>query len=231
MSFVENLFHLAEKNIVVTGGSNGNGKKICEALKKCGAFVYNLDIKDGYDITNKEQMINFFESLEEIDVLINNAGITIGGYSDEVWDKTYEVNLKAQYNLMKLCADKMKARGNGGSIINITSLNAEMAFPNNPSYVAMKGALKQLTKAFALDYGKYNIRVNNIGPGYFKTNMTKKSWNDEVMRQERTNRTMLGRWGSPEDLVGPIIFLASDASSYMTGQDLYIDGGWLAKGL
>jgi gluconate 5-dehydrogenase len=123
----------------------------------------------------------------------------------------------------------MKAHGSG-SIINITSINAELGFPGNPAYVAFKGALKQLTKALALDLGP-SIRVNAIGPGYFRTDMTRKSWGDDTMRQERSSRTILGRWGVPDDLAGAVIFLASDASAYVTGIDLYVDGGWLAKGL
>ena len=118
---------------------------------------------------------------------------------------------------------------NGGSIINITSLNSELGFPNNPAYVAMKGGLKQLTKSLAVDLGKYNIRVNNVGPGYIKTNMTKQGWKNN--RKEIEDRTILGRWGEPKDLVGTMVFLLSSASSYITGQDIYVDGGYLTKGL
>ena len=95
----------------------------------------------------------------------------------------------------------------------------------------MKGALKQLTKAAALDLGKYGIRVNNVGPGYFKTEMTRGSWGDPAKRQARAQKTVLNRWGEPEDLVGVTVFLSSEASSYITGQDIYVDGGWLIKGL
>ncbi len=120
-------------------------------------------------------------------------------------------------------------KATGGSIINITSLNAELAFPDNPAYVAFKGGLKQLTKSLALDLGKYNIRVNNIGPGYMRTNMTKKGWANN--RKLIEDRTILGRWGTPDDLIGTAIFLLSSASSYITGQDIYVDGGYLTKGL
>ena len=106
-----------------------------------------------------------------------------------------------------------------------------MAFPNNPSYIASKGALKQLTKSYSYDLAKYEIRVNNIGLGYFHTSMTDKSWNDKIMKQQRIDKTILGRWGLEDDLYGPIIFLASDASKYITGIDLYVDGGWLTKGI
>ena len=124
----------------------------------------------------------------------------------------------------------MKDQG-GGSIINITSIGAELGFPNNPAYIAAKGALKQLTRSLALDLGSFGIRVNNIGPGYFRTDMTKGSWNDPQLEEDRIRRTILGRWGEPDDLAGAAIFLASEASRYITGQDLYVDGGWLAKGL
>jgi len=124
----------------------------------------------------------------------------------------------------------MKKR-KSGIIINITSLNAEFAFPNNPAYVSFKGALKQLTKSLALDLGKFGIRVNNIGPGYFHTNMTKKSWASKGLKKQREEKTILGRWGEPKDLAGIIIFLTSKSSSYITGQDIYVDGGWSAKGL
>ena len=88
-----------------------------------------------------------------------------------------------------------------------------------------------MTKSAALDLAKYNIRVNNVGPGYFKTEMTKGSWEDPARRKQRTDKTALGRWGDPKDLVGILIFLTSNASSYITGQDIYVDGGWSIKGL
>jgi NAD(P)-dependent dehydrogenase (short-subunit alcohol dehydrogenase family) len=173
------------------------------------------------------------EAFGRLDILVNNAGVTFGHdaltYPDDLWKKTHDINLKAPFDLARIAVPAMKAHGSG-SIINITSINAELGFPGNPAYVAFKGALKQLTKALALDLGP-SIRVNAIGPGYFRTDMTRKSWGDDTMRQERSSRTILGRWGVPDDLAGAVIFLASDASAYVTGIDLYVDGGWLAKGL
>ena len=113
-----------------------------------------------------------------------------------------------------------------GSIINITSINAELGFPRNPAYNASKGGLKMLGKAFAKDWSKFGIRTNNIGPGYIRTEMTSKRFTNKKYRLERQNQTLLGRWGETDDIIGPCIFLASDASSYITGQDLYVDGGW-----
>ena len=124
----------------------------------------------------------------------------------------------------------MKKQGSG-SIINITSIAAELGLPDNPAYMAAKGALKQLTKSLAFDLGPFGVRVNNIGPGYFQTDMTKFGWSDPERFEARARRTLLGRWGEPNDLAGAVIFLASDASRYITAQDLYVDGGWVAKGL
>ena len=229
-----NLFSLQNKVIIVTGSSGGNGSAICTGLKEYGAFVVEADLPQ-YDVTSNESLdlliTNALKHNGYIHGLVNCAGITIGNsifdYKENDWEKTYQVNLKAPYLLSKKVAVCMKSTG--GSIINITSLNSELGFPNNPAYVATKGGLKQLTKSLAVDLGKYNIRVNNIGPGYIKTNMTKQGWKNN--KQAIEDRTILGRWGKPEDLIGSIIFLLSDASSYVTGQDIYVDGGYLAKGL
>jgi NAD(P)-dependent dehydrogenase (short-subunit alcohol dehydrogenase family) len=118
-----------------------------------------------------------------------------------------------------------------GSIINVTSLGAFRGFPDNPAYVAAKGGLSQLTRAFAEDLGRHGIRVNNLVPGYINTALTAASHADPVRHEQRRRHTMLGRWGEAGDLVGAAIFLASDAASYVTGQDIVVDGGWLAKGL
>ena len=122
------------------------------------------------------------------------------------------------------------AKNKSGSIINITSLGAELGFPNNPSYQMSKAGLRQLTKALARDWGEFGIRANNIYPGYIKTAMTTKSFNDRKLNNQRSDNTLLKRWGEPEDLIGPALFLVSDASSYMTGTDIYVDGGWTANG-
>ena len=135
-------------------------------------------------------------------------------YEKEDWAKTIDVNLTASF----FCSQeviKYMIKRKVGSIINITSLNAEIAFPNNPSYVASKGGLKMVGKALAKDWGKYGVRVNNLGPGYIKTDMTKKSFDNRKSRLEREKQTFLQRWGSVDDLVGPCIFLASDASKYI----------------
>jgi NAD(P)-dependent dehydrogenase (short-subunit alcohol dehydrogenase family) len=243
VTYLDTLFSLKDKVAIITGASRGNGQAIAQGFIEAGATVYNIDIIKGSnldikfvhcDITDDQELNNninhIFEEEGRIDILVNNAGITRSSYSDQDWDDTYAVNLRAPFVLSRLVLKYMKKAGIG-SIINITSLNSELAFPDNPSYVAFKGALKQLTKSIALDYGEHNIRANNLGPGYIKTKMTEKSWHNEKSNEARKNKTVLKRWGHPEDLVGAAIFLASNASNYVTGQDIYIDGGWLIKGL
>tara|TARA_A100001391_G_scaffold184779_2_gene152888 strand:- start:2213 stop:2956 length:744 start_codon:yes stop_codon:yes gene_type:complete len=247
MSYLEELFSLKGKVAIVTGAARGNGAAIALGLHKAGANVIVVDVIPSInkelktyfcDITQRQDLEELVETTlknhGKIDILVNNAGISLGTdqefYPTENWDKTLAVNLTAPFNLTKMVLDSMKSQG-AGSIINITSLNAELGFPDNPAYVASKGGLKQFTKSVAYDYGKYGIRANNVGPGYMHTAMTDKSWNDQELHEQRKNRTLLGRWGQPGDLIGTVIYLASDASSYVTAQDLYVDGGWLAKGL
>ena len=166
-------------------------------------------------------------------VLVNNAGIshpTEEPYPEDLWRKTLEVNLTAPFVWIEAFLDLFRA-SRSGSIINITSLSAERAFPNNPAYMASKGGLKMLTKYYAKALGLDGVRVNNVGPGYIVTDMTRESYQDPSSKDARQRHTFLGRWGVPEDLVGICVFLSSPASSYITGQDIYVDGGWTANGL
>lgn len=248
------MFSVKGRVIIITGANGSIGREISLALANCGAYVYGIDAKLSHlilshqtvslsyrrcDITNAEGFkkicVKIYRKHGHIDVLINNAGVTypVGekkSYPKVKWEKTLQVNLTGAFLCSQVAAGYMK-RNKKGSIINITSLNAERGFPDNPAYVASKGGLKMLGKALARDWGRHGIRVNNIGPGYFITSMTKNSYQNLKTRKFRESITMLGRWGETKDLIGPCIFLASDASSYITGQDLYVDGGWLANGL
>lgn len=170
-----------------------------------------------------------------IDILINCAGVSSpikceDPYYDRLFKETIEINLNAafylSYEVFKLMKLKKK-----GSIINVTSIGANLGFPNNPSYLASKSALSGLTRSLAYDFAPFGIRVNNLVPGYFLTDMTKNSFEDRKKKEERSSRSLLSRWGEPQELVGSAIFLASDASSFVTGIDLIVDGGWSIKGL
>ena len=253
---IDKIFSLEGKVAIVTGAGRGNGKAIAEGFLKAGAIVYFVDVLKKQFIELKKMIrgnrarfiladVNDFSLIENhieriynrqkrIDILVNNAGITLpftsGSYPDIKWENTYLTNLKAPFKLAQMVFKYMKRQGNG-VIINVTSLGSELGFSDNPAYVTFKGGLKQLTKALANDWARYNIRVNNLCPGYFRTEMTRKSWHDRKSRRRIEERTMLGRWGESEDIVGPAIFLASEASRYITGQDLYVDGGWLSKGI
>ena len=231
------MFSLKNKVAIVTGAEGGIGKAIVNGFEKAEAKVYGLDKKSHTDITDSESIKKLLDIIykkeKRIDILINCAGITLPEkaeiYNKQDWHKTLLVNLDAPFTLSQAAFKYMKRKG--GSIINITSLFSELGFPHNPAYGASKGGLKQLSKCLAVEWAKYGIRVNNLGLGYMRTAMTQKSWNDERSRKQRTSRIPMGRWGRPEDAVGAAIFLASDASKYITGQDFYVDGGWLAKGI
>ena len=246
----DDLFSVKGKVVIITGGGQGIGEFLALGLSKRRAIVYCIDKKFKKsknrrglqdmlcDITKLDEIKSVCSEIikrnKKIDVLINNAGITMPNNSDnyslESWSKTLDINLTGAFSFTQQVLKQMK-KNHSGSIINITSLNAEFGFPNNPAYIASKGGLKMLGKSLARDWGKYGIRVNNLGPGYILTKMTEKSYRNKKKYAARKANTMLGRWGKTSDLLGPCIFLASDASSYVTGQDIYVDGGWSANGL
>tara|TARA_B110000503_G_scaffold126623_1_gene195462 strand:+ start:956 stop:1681 length:726 start_codon:yes stop_codon:yes gene_type:complete len=237
----KNIFSIKNKVCVITGGCGGIGLALSKAINQNNGKLVIIDkiIKkklinkniDYYqcDLENKNEskivIKQIIQKYRYIDCLINAIGVS----EANSFEKNINTNLVAVYNVTIAIIKNMKKKG--GSIINITSLNSELGFSKNPGYVSSKGALKMLTKSFCVDYAKYNIRINNLGPGYIKTNMTRKKFLNLRDRKMRVDRIPLGRYGNPEDLVGPVIFLMSEASSYMTGQDLYIDGGFLAKGI
>ena len=247
-NYLENIFSLKNKTAIVTGGSKGIGAAIVCAFIKAGANVVCISrsqptIKEHTnfshykcDITDSQKFQSICELIDEkyngINILINSAGISLpiqGKYDDfERFSKTLSVNLLATY---QCCEIVSKFMHKGSSIINITSIGSMMGFPGNPGYVASKGGTMALTKSLAIDLSPMNIRVNNIVPGYIKTEMTQKSFKDKKMYNERLDRMIIRRWGSVEDIIGAAIFLASSSSSYVTGTDIIIDGGWTAKGL
>ena len=250
-SYLETLFSLRGKVALVTGASRGIGAALVHALTGAGAYTVGLGRSDvpsnpfpnGADYRQCNILdVNLFDSVctsmveahGRFDVLINAAGITLpksqGADAIEGFKQTLATNLVAAHHCCQSAAGHMKKSG-GGSIVNITSIGSVLGFPDHPAYVASKGGLRLLTKALAIDFAADRIRVNNIAPGYIQTDMTKSSFEDPTRHIERLQHMTIRRWGVPEDLAGAAIFLASDASSYVTGIDLYVDGGWTAKGL
>ena len=236
------MFSIENKYCIVTGAGRGIGYEIARSLHNAGAIVTGVDKyfkKDDYDFTKEfvdladsKQIVEFCKKTTKIDVLVNCAGVTIQSNQDynlDYWNQTMSINLTAPFLLTRDLKEAL-SESNSPSVINISSLNGKLAFPNNPAYVASKTGLDGLTRSFALDYGNLGIRVNSIAPGYIKTDMTGDSWCNLEKRAQRQKRTMLNRWGNPKDLTGPVMFLASNASRYITGQTIYVDGGWSSKG-
>jgi NAD(P)-dependent dehydrogenase (short-subunit alcohol dehydrogenase family) len=248
--YLEKLFSLEGKVAIVTGASRGIGAEIAHGLSSAGATVVGVarssqpqrklpkgnycqcDILDaeGFEKICKDTNHKF----GKINILVNSAGISLPMTEKKnrgkLFNQILDTNLSSIYRCCDTTAEFMELSG-GGSIINITSIGSYFGFPKNPGYVASKGGVRALTKALALDYVSNNIRVNNIVPGYVRTAMTEKSYLDDKLNRERVDRMMIPRWGKPQDFIGASIYLSSDASSYVTGTDLIVDGGWAAKGL
>lgn len=249
-------FDLTNKVALVTGGTKGIGFGIALALGKYGAtLAINgrnsehgkkakvLLQKEGIevqffkaDVTKKanvndlvDQVVNEFG---KIDILINNVGMNIRksliDIEEEDWDQVIGTNLKGIFLVGQSVAKQMIKQKNG-KIINISSVLGIVGLPKQSSYAASKGGINQLTKVWAAELAPYGITVNGLGPAYIITSMTEDLLSDPEKLNAITDSTLLGRIGTLEDLVGPIVFLASDTSSYITGQTIYVDGGWLAK--
>jgi NAD(P)-dependent dehydrogenase (short-subunit alcohol dehydrogenase family) len=248
-SYLDRLFSLHGKVAIVTGASRGIGASLAAALSQAEATTIGVarsapleplpniqyrscDIRDEPSFAMLCSSI--FERHGKLDILVNAAGVTLplteGGDRKVPFDESIATNLAAVYRCCEAVLPYMNQTGQG-SIINVTSIGSVLGFPDNPGYAASKGGLRAMSKALALDYARYGIRVNNLAPGYVRTAMTEASYADPIRRAKRNERMMLSRWGACEDLSGAAIFLASDASSYVTGIDLFVDGGWTAKGL
>lgn len=250
-SLLETLFSLHGRVALVTGASRGIGAVLADGLAGAGATVIGIGRSAApeqtpaagvsyqtLDITDADAVAGLCAQIRQqqgrLDVLVNAAGQSWPASDPAgplaVFDRTLAVNLRAAYSCCLAAAAQMAASG-GGSIINVTSIGSVLGFPGNPGYVAAKGGLRLLTRALAMDWGEQGIRVNNLAPGYIRTAMTEASFSDPVRNAQRQRHMILPRWGQPADLVGAAIFLASDAAAYVTGQDVFVDGGWTAKGL
>ena len=245
---VREMFSLEGRVALVAGASRGIGRVLARGLRAAGAQVVacgrsELSEAEDFeylrcDLGDDAQVAGLFEHVRRrhgrLHVYVHVAAVTLpagqGLQGVDVFSQTLQANLVAAYRCCAAAGAAMAEAG-GGSIIGVTSINSLQAFPDNPGYVAAKGGMRMMSKALALDLGPRKVRVNSLVPGYIRTDMTARSYADPQLREQRTRRTMLGRWGEAEDLVGAAIFLASDASAYVTGTDLIVDGGWTAKGL
>jgi NAD(P)-dependent dehydrogenase (short-subunit alcohol dehydrogenase family) len=240
-------FSLQEKIAVVTGASRGIGAAIARGLAAAGATVFGLSRSGtaprgvtalSFDLAEDATIRSAFDEVakkaDRLDVLVNAAGISLPAASGreelQRFRDTMATDLTGVYATI-LVAHALLKKAGGSSIINVTSINSVRGFPGNPGYVAAKAGLSGLTRALAADYAQDRIRVNALAPGYVATDMTAASFADPAMHEDRRRHTMVGRWGQPDDIVGAAIFLASPASAYVTGHELFVDGGWTAKGL
>jgi len=194
----------------------------------CVEFTFDLG-----DIANIEKhYLKITRLMNGIDILVNNAAIQCRGRADEIAVEDFEhimkINVTAPYVLAQCFARERIKKELAGSLIMIASVMSEASRPTISPYVTTKGAIRQMIKALAIDWAPFNIRVNGIGPGYIETDMTRSLFENREFAAWVKKRTPLSRWGNPTDLEGASVFLASEASAFVTGQVLYVDGGWLS---
>ena len=248
------LFDLSGKTALVTGSGRGIGFVLARGLASAGARIVLNDVdadglaaatetlrKDGldaegvsFDVTDADSIAGGLREIVErvgpVDILVNNAGIQrrypLEEFPEAEWRAVLDLDLTAPFLVAKAVVPDMIKAG-GGKIINICSLQSNVTRPTIGAYTAAKGGLALLTKSMAVEWAQHNIQANGIGPGYFKTQMTRRLHEDPEFDAWLCKRVPAGRWGDPTELVGTAVFLASAASGYVNGQLLYVDGGLL----
>lgn len=250
-------FKLDGKTALVTGCKRGIGMAMAVALAEAGADIIGVSASlestgseiekavkalgkkfKGYscDFSDRKALYTFITKVKKdfpvIDILVNNGGTILrepaATHPDEYWDKVVEINQNAQFILTREIGKEMIARGSG-KIIFTASLLTFLGGITVPGYAASKGTIGQLTMAFANEWASRGVNVNAIAPGYIATDNTAALRADETRSGQILGRIPAGRWGTPEDFMGPIVFLASDASSYMSGSIMLVDGGWMGR--
>lgn len=250
-------FDLSGKTALVTGCKRGIGKGMAVALAKAGANIIgvsaSLELEESAvskevealgrkfsaykcDFSDRSAVSAFCDKVQAdhpvIDILVNNAGTIkrapAAEHSDELWDEVIDVNLNSQFILSREIGRNMVARG-AGKIIFTASLLTFQGGITVPGYAASKGAIGQLTKALANEWAGKGVNVNAIAPGYIATDNTQALQDDVDRSRSILERIPAGRWGNPEDFAGPVVFLASDASAYVHGTVMTVDGGWMGR--
>ncbi|MBM08466.1 MAG: gluconate 5-dehydrogenase [Magnetovibrio sp.] len=250
------LFNLTGKTALITGSSGGLGLGMARGLGQAGAHIIlnsrsperliqptqQLE-KEGiavsslvFDVSNETAVLEAFRSLDEkkviVDILVNNAGINHREHITDLalvdWQRIIDTNLTSAFVVGREAGKRMLTRNRGGKIINIGSLTSAAARASIAPYTAAKGGIKMLTRAMAAEWAEHNIQINAIGPGYMATELTRVLAEDPEFDSWMKARTPARRWGTPDDLAGAAIFLASAASDYINGQIIYIDDGLLA---
>jgi gluconate 5-dehydrogenase len=249
------LFSLHGRRALITGSAQGLGLRFARALADAGASIVLNDVDSArlerpvaelravggavhglvFNVAKADEVRPAIAAFERdhgaIDILVNNAGIHRYGALTELtgahWQEVIDVNLTGAFLVGQAVARGMITRGTG-KIINICSLMSEGTRPTTGNYTAAKGGLKMLTKAMAVEWARHGVQANGIGPGYILSDMTRHLAAKPEFDAWVKSRTPAGRWGTPDDLVGAMVFLASPASDFVNGQVLYVDGGWLA---
>jgi 2-dehydro-3-deoxy-D-gluconate 5-dehydrogenase len=248
-------FKLDGKTAIVTGSNQGIGQAYAQALAEAGADIIGVSYQSDFseteklitatgkkfksyvaDFSDRDSLYQFIKDVKsdfkKIEILVNNAGMIlrkpISEHPDEYWDKVIDVNLSAQFILTREFGKEMADRGYG-KIVFIASLLSFQGGITVPGYAASKGGIKQLTMSFANEWASKRVTVNAIAPGYIATENTKALREDVVRNKSILDRIPAGRWGLPDDLMGTIVFLCSDASNYLNGSVITVDGGWMGR--
>ena len=250
-----NTFKLDGRVAIVTGCNTGLGQGMALALAQAGADIVGvnvsapddtrtqiealgrrfLDLRANLsDISSIEGLIAQAKTLTgSVHILVNNAGIIRRedaiNISEKDWDEVIDLNLKSVFFMAQAVARQFMAQGSGGKIINVASMLSYQGGVRVPSYTASKSGVMGITRALANEWAKHGINVNAIAPGYMATDNTTALRADEARNAAILERIPAGRWGVPADLAGPVVFLASDASNYVNGYTVAVDGGWLAR--
>ena len=248
-------FNLEGKVAIVTGASRGLGQGIALSLAEAGCNIVGVSTKNSSetesivtkmgrkyldiacDLTKQDKLDDIIsqtlKAFGKIDILVNNSGIIrredAVDFTEKDWDDVMNVNLKSVFFLSQAAAKQFIKQGSGGKIINTASLLSYQGGIRVPSYTASKGGVKGLTMALSNEWAKHNINVNGIAPGYMATDNTQALRDDPKRSEEILGRIPAGKWGTPADIGGTAVFLASEASNYINGFTIAVDGGWLAR--